>query len=101
MMMEVFLSKEKGALHNFDIDRCYQILDDYFKERGVEKISQGVYKTDEFKHIATAQFDLLSSNWFLKVVDKWYCRYLSDDIEAREDALESYYRITARYADYK
>ena len=38
MMMEVFLGEGKGALHNFDINRCYQILDNYFKERSVEKI---------------------------------------------------------------
>lgn len=37
---------------------------------------------------------------YLKIVDKWYFRYEGDTIEYREDALESYYRIKARYANF-
>ncbi|WP_455684397.1 hypothetical protein [Thomasclavelia sp.] len=48
----------------------------------------------------TAQWDLPESAWFLKIVDKWYFRYLGDTIEYREDALESYYRVKKRDASY-
>ena len=48
-----------------------------------------------------AQWDLPKTPWFLKIVDKWYFRYEGDTIEYREDALESYYRIKARYANFK
>lgn len=48
----------------------------------------------------TAQWDLPESTWFLKIVDKWYFRYLGDTIEYREDALESYYRVEERNANY-
>ena len=46
------------------------------------------------------QWYLPDTPWFLKIVDKWYFRYEGDTIEYREDALESYYRIEERYADY-
>ena len=48
----------------------------------------------------SAQWDLPKTDWFLKIVDKWYCRYEDDTIEYREDALESYYRIKNRYANF-
>ena len=48
----------------------------------------------------TAQWDLPESTWFLKIVDEWYFRYEGDTIEYREDALESYYRIKNRYANF-
>lgn len=41
----------------------------------------------------SAQWDLPKTDWFLKIVDKWYCRYEDDTIEYREDALESYYEV--------
>lgn len=48
-----------------------------------------------------AQWSLPEAPWFFKVIDKWYFRYLGDTIEYREDALESYYTVETRYADYK
>lgn len=44
----------------------------------------------------TVQWNLPESEWFLKIVDKWYCRYEGDTIEYREDVLEIYYRVKAR-----
>ncbi len=41
----------------------------------------------------SAQWDLPKTDWFLKIVDKWYCRYEDDTIEYREDALESYNEV--------
>lgn len=102
MMMEMFLSEEKAKQHGFDIRRCYEVVDQYFEENGVEKIGKGIYKgTDkDFSTIMGAQWDLPKSNWFLKVVDQWYFRYEGDTIEYREGALESYYRIKAKSCEF-
>lgn len=101
-MMEMFLSEEKAKLHNIDLQRCYEVVDKYFAENGVEKLDTGVYKgTDkDFSTIMGAQWDLPKTNWFLKVVDQWYFRYEGDSIEYREDALESYYRIKAKSREF-
>ena len=86
MMMEMFLSEEKAKMHGFDINRCYEIVDEYFRENGVKKISKGVYKgtNKDFSTIMGAQWDLPKTNWFLKVVDQWYFRYEGDNIEDRD-----------------
>ena len=98
MMMEVFLSEEKAKKQGYDIQKYYSILDDYFISNGVKKLSQGIYKgtVDHFNTFMAAQWDLPKTSWFLKIVDKWYCRYEGDTIEYREDALEIYYRVKAR-----
>ena len=102
MMMEVFLSEEKAKLHNIDIKKCYKIIDDYFYNHGVKKLSQGVYlRTDkDFGTISSIQTSLPRTNWFLKVVDEFYCRYEGDTIDYREDALEAYYKVRERNSIY-
>ena len=102
MMMEVVLSEEKAEINNYDIDECYNKIDKYFISRGVKKTGLGFYKetNKDFSTFAGAQAGFPNSEWFLKVVEKWYCWYEGDTIEYREDALESYYRIEERYADY-
>ncbi len=98
MMMEIYLSKEKALQHNIDINECYDKIDKYFIKNGVKKMSTGIYKGNDkdFDTIMNAQWKLPKTNWFLKIVDKWYCRYEGDTIGYREDALESYYRIKTR-----
>ena len=100
--MEVVLSEKKAKENNIDIDECYEKVDRFFKKRGVKKLSKGVYlgSKKDFNTFMTAQWDLPESAWFLKIVDKWYFRYEGDTIEYREDALESYYRIKNRYANF-
>ena len=97
MMMEIFLCEEKAKKYGYNIIKYYEIMDQYFTSHGVKKISQGVYKgennNDVFTTIMSAQWDLPKTDWFLKIVDKWYCRYEGDTIEYREDALESYYEV--------
>ena len=102
MMMEMVLSEEKAKENNIDIDECYEKVDRFFKKRGVKKLSKSVYlgSKKDFNTFMTAQWDLPESAWFLKIVDKWYFRYEGDTIEYREDALESYYRIKNRYANF-
>ena len=44
MLMEIYLSEEKAKKNNIDLDECYQKIDKYFKSRGVEIVSKGIYK---------------------------------------------------------
>ena len=53
MLMEIYLSEEKAKKNNIDLDECYQKIDKYFKSRGVEIVSKGVYK-DVRKEIGRA-----------------------------------------------
>ncbi len=39
MMMEVFLSEEKAKKYGYDIQKYYNILDNYFISNGVKKLS--------------------------------------------------------------
>ena len=102
MIMEIYLNESKAKDNNIDINSCYEKIDNYFLSRGVIKVAKGIYKgvKKDFTTFAIAQGQLPNTNWFLKIVDQWYCRYEGDTIEFREDALESYYRIKARYADF-
>ena len=96
--MEIVLNKQKGIKNN--IDNCYEEVDHFFNQVGAKKLKQGVYYSPELMTIMKGQFYLPCTPWFLKVVDTWYCRYESDDIEDREDALESLYRIDKPYGNF-
>ena len=47
MLMEIYLSEEKAKKNNIDLNECYQKIDKYFKSRGVEIVSKGIYKVLE------------------------------------------------------
>ena len=96
------LSEEKAKENNIDIDECYEKVDRVFEKRGIKKISKGIYRgvKSDFDIFMAVQWHLPEMPWFLKIVDKWYFRYEGDTIEYREDALESYYRVEERNADY-
>lgn len=83
MMMEIFLSEEKAKQYGYNVVKYYEMLDQYFTSHGIKKLSQGIYKgTDsDFQIVMEAQCDLPKTSWFLKIVDKWYCRYEGDTIE--------------------
>ena len=74
MLMEIYLSEEKAKKNNIDLNECYQKIDKYFKSRGVEIVSKGVYKgvRKDFDTFVIAQGQLPQTKWFLKVVDQWY-----------------------------
>ena len=96
MLMEIYLSEEKAKKNNIDLNECYQKIDKYFKSRGVEIVSKGIYKgvKKDFDTFAIAQGSLPDTKWFLKVVDQWYISYFGDGPESpeyREDALRCYY----------
>ena len=91
--------------NNIDLNECYQKIDKYFKSRGVEIVSKGIYKgvRKDFDTFAIAQGSLPDTKWFLKVVDQWYISYFGDGPESpeyRSDALDSYYRITKQTNEY-
>ena len=101
MLMEIYLSEEKAKKNNIDLNECYQKIDKYFKSRGVEKVSKGIYKgvRKDFDTFAIAQGSLPDTKWFLKVVDQWYISYFGDtpnSPEYREDALKIYYEVENR-----
>ena len=77
MLMEIYLSKEKAKKNNIDLNECYQKIDKYFKSRGVEIVSKGIYKgvRKDFGTFVTAQMQLPDTKWFLKIVDQWYISY--------------------------
>lgn len=96
MMMEIFLNEEKAKANHFNIKKCYEALDNFFEERNIKKMDQGVYQgcdnQESFTAFGVAIVHLPRTNWFLKIVDEWYWRADSDDIEDREDCLEAYYK---------
>ncbi len=102
MMMEIYLDEEKAKQNNIDIEHCYDVIDRYFIKHGVQKISKGIYRgiKKDFTTFVGAQGNLPQTDWFLKIVDKWYCSYLGDEPEYREDVLEIYYRVTERNERY-
>ena len=44
MLMEIYLNEGKAKKNNIDLDEWYQKIDKYFKSRGVEIVSKGIYK---------------------------------------------------------
>ena len=101
MLMEIYLSEEKAKKNNINLNECYQKIDKYFKSRGVEIVSKGIYKgvRKDFDTFAIAQGSLPDTKWFLKVVDQWYISYFGDEPESpeyREDALKIYYEVENR-----
>ena len=101
MLMEIYLSEEKAKKNNIDLNECYQKIDKYFKSRGVEIVSRGIYKgvKKDFDTFVIAQGQLPQTKWFLKVVDQWYISYFDDTPESpeyREDALRCYYEVEKR-----
>ena len=92
MLMEIYLSEEKAKKNNINLNECYQKIDKYFKSRGVEIVSKGIYKgvRKDFDTFAIAQGSLPDTKWFLKVVDQWYISYFG------EDALRCYYEVEKR-----
>ena len=66
MLMEIYLSEEKAKKNNIDLDEWYQKIDKYFKSRGVEIVSNGIYKgvRKDFGRFVTAQRQLPDTNGF-------------------------------------
>ncbi|NBK96762.1 MAG: hypothetical protein EOM50_01855 [Erysipelotrichia bacterium] len=104
MMMEVFLSEEKAIANNYDINQCYEVIDNFFAKRGVKKIEEGVYYAPDsqnaFTAFSVAVGKFIKSSWFLKVVDEWYWRSSSDAIEDRDDCLKEYYEFLKESGEY-
>lgn len=100
MLMEIYLSEDKAKKNNIDIEECYQKINRYFIKHGVKIKSPGVYQgvKKDFTTFAIAQGQLPQTNWFLKVIDRWYISYFGDtpdSPEFREDALKIYYEVEA------
>lgn len=68
MLMEIYLSEEKAKKNNIDLNECYQKIDKYFKSRGVEIVSKGIYKgvRKDFDTLLLHKDHYLIQNGFLK-----------------------------------
>ncbi len=100
MIMEFILNKEKAEALGYTVEACYDVLDRLFEEYSIKAESQGFYKSSDdqnmFNACTSAICRLPDSNWFLKVVDEWYWRVDSDNIDDREDCLADYYAFQRR-----
>ena len=96
MVMEIYFSKEKAERCEYDIDECYDWIDGFLKEKGIEKIRKGIYRGDDnqksFDAFMSAGLKLSKTEWFLKIADGWY--FCEDDecMDEREDWLEGFRR---------
>lgn len=99
MMMEFIFSEQKAIENNYDINKCYEIVDKFFAKYGIQPIAEGVYKAPDsqntFNAFGGAVGKFPKTTWFLKVIDEWYWREEGDEIEDREDCLQSYYEVEA------
>lgn len=75
MRMEIVLSEEKAKLHGIDVNKGYKAIDDYFENRGVPKLGQGIYECIEddnsFSTFSVAIAQLPETKWFPLLVEKW------------------------------
>lgn len=94
MMMEIFLNEEKAKTNGIDINKCYEIIDNFFADRGIVKMEQGVYwgekNQNSFIAFGMMVAKLPKTDWFLKIVDNFFWRSDSDNIEDREDCIAAY-----------
>lgn len=94
-MVEVFLSEEKAKKYKFNINRCYEVIDEYFISHGVTKIDTGIYvgKLDkDFTTISVACLKFPECEWFRCVVDNFYWRNEGLEIEDRDDCMAAFYK---------
>lgn len=97
MIMKIVLSEEKVKEHNYAIEKCYGVLDEFFEASGIRKIDKGMYQCDKFCDMARAQINLQNASWFIDVVQQWHCNYISNDRDKyMEDCLEAHFKVEAR-----
>ena len=94
MRMEIVLSEEKAKLHGIDVNKGYKAIDDYFENRGVPKLGQGIYECIEddnsFSTFSVAIAQLPETKWFPLLVEKWLW-YIQGEVE---DCISSLKGIT-------
>ncbi|MBP3871053.1 MAG: hypothetical protein J6E46_08770 [Faecalicoccus sp.] len=78
MRMEFVFNKEKSVEKKMDLKKCYERLDDYFDQRGIQKIGCGMYCGDNLEDggrevFLEAHRYLENESWFFLVVDSWGC----------------------------
>ena len=78
MRMEFVFNEEKSREKKIDLSLCYEVLDDYFEERGIHKLARGVYCGDGLKDggkevFLEAHYYLPRVSWFNQIVESWGC----------------------------
>ena len=84
----------KAKLHGIDVNKGYKAIDDYFENRGVPKLGQGIYECIEddnsFSTFSVAIAQLPETKWFPLLVEKWLW-YIQGEVE---DCISSLKGIT-------
>lgn len=91
MIMEFVLNGQKAAELGYTVEACYDVIDRLFAEYGIKPERQGFYRGPDVQNTynacSAALHRLPASSWFLKVVEEWYWRVVSDSPNDREDCL--------------
>ena len=94
MIIEIVLIEEKAKLHGIDVNKGYKAIDDYFENRGVPKLGQGIFECIEddnsFSTFSVAIAQLPETKWFPLLVEKWLW-YIQGEVE---DCISSLKGIT-------
>ncbi len=99
MKMEFIFDKEKLKKEGYEEEQCLNIIRKYFKEynsKTIKETRKGYFEGEEGDWNAFGSTAILPyTNWFLKVIKKWYW-YLDEGDglgEQKEDCLKSYYEV--------
>ena len=59
---------------NYDIDKCYKVIDEFYLNKGIDKLDQGVYVTDNkhFSEFMSLTWMAEKWDWFKNVAAKFY-----------------------------
>lgn len=93
IMMEFYLSEEKAKQYNYNIEKCYRVIDEYFAKKNVRKVTRGVYigvEDDDWSTFMIAAVNFPDKKWFMNIIDEWYLRQEDLDKANREDCLKTH-----------
>ncbi len=85
MKMEIKFNEEKAKKIGIDIESCYGVINKFLAKSGIYPSQKGVYLAEAdkgFKPFGDLRYHLPDTDWFMKVVEKWYW---FDDMEKYGD----------------
>ena len=96
MTMTFVFNEEKARNLGCSTQACYNAVDKPFACYGIIPVTQGVYEAPDDQNTFTAfgvAQTLPYSDWFLKVIDSWFCL---DDDGIPEDCLKVFYDVESK-----
>ncbi len=85
MKMEIKFNKEKANELGISVDSCYEVIEKYLAKSGIYRSGEGIYFAEAskgFKPFGDLRYYLPDTDWFMKIVEKWYW---FDDIDNYKD----------------